>query len=485
MSSTSALPSLPNLNNAHVVVVGDVMVDRYWHGDATRVSQEAPVPVMDIGHVEDRPGGAANVALNVAALGAACTLIGVVGDDAAAESLRQTLSAAGVNCEFVVAQEFATITKVRVIAQQQQVLRADFETTVPRMVADDVAYRLASVLHIAAQEDRAVNALVLEDYEKGTLVDPQSLIEQADQAQFPVIVDPKHKPLSAWAGAAVVKPNEQELRRWLEHWPSDAELPAELERLRNEYDIGALVVTRGSVGIVVADGAAVPLQVPARRVDVFDVTGAGDTVAATLAAAIAGGLGVRPAARLANLAASIAVTRTGTVAVSAPELRALAQQEGRADRGLLMPEQLLEFAQRARADKQTIVFTNGCFDILHAGHVAYLEEARALGDRLVVAINADDSVTRLKGEGRPVNSLERRAAVLAALSSVDWVVAFAEDTPENLLRALQPEVLVKGGDYTTDTVVGAEIVQGYGGEVAVLSLVDGVSTTKIVDQLRG
>ena len=194
---------------------------------------------------------------------------------------------------------------------------------------------------------------------------------------------------------------------------------------------------------------------------------------------------MRPAARLANLAASIAVTRTGTVAVSAPELRALAQQEGRADRGLLMPEQLLEFAQRARADKQTIVFTNGCFDILHAGHVAYLEEARALGDRLVVAINADDSVTRLKGEGRPVNSLERRAAVLAALSSVDWVVAFAEDTPENLLRALQPEVLVKGGDYTTDTVVGAEIVQGYGGEVAVLSLVDGVSTTKIVDQLRG
>jgi len=178
------------------------------------------------------------------------------------------------------------------------------------------------------------------------------------------------------------------------------------------------------------------------------------------------------------------VTRTGTVAVSAPELRTLAQEEGRSDRGLLTTEQLLEFARRARADEQTIVFTNGCFDILHAGHVAYLEEARALGDRLVVAINTDDSVTRLKGAGRPVNSLERRAAVLAALSAVDWVVAFAEDTPENLLTALQPEVLVKGGDYTTETVVGAEIVMGYGGKVTVLSLVDGVSTTKIVDQLR-
>jgi len=484
VSPSSALPSLPNLNQSHVVVVGDVMVDRYWHGDATRVSQEAPVPVMDIRQVEDRPGGAANVALNVAALGAECTLIGVVGDDAAAENLGQTLSAAGVNCEFVVAQDFATITKVRVISQQQQVLRADFETSVPRIAADDVAYRLASVLRIAAQENRKVNALVLEDYEKGTLVEPQALIQQASQSKIPVIVDPKHKPLSAWAGAAVVKPNEQELRQWLEPWPSDANLPAELERLRDENNIGALLVTRGPLGLVVADGGATPLQIPARRVDVFDVTGAGDTVAATLAAAIAGGLGVRPATRLANLAASIAVTRTGTVAVSAPDLRTLAQEEGRSDRGLLTTEQLLEFARRARADEQTIVFTNGCFDILHAGHVAYLEEARALGDRLVVAINTDDSVTRLKGAGRPVNSLERRAAVLAALSAVDWVVAFAEDTPENLLTALQPEVLVKGGDYTTETVVGAEIVMGYGGKVTVLSLVDGVSTTKIVDQLR-
>lgn len=485
MSPTSALPSLPNLNQAHVVVVGDVMVDRYWHGNASRVSQEAPVPVVDVGRVEDRPGGAANVALNIAALGAACTLIGVVGDDAAAESLRQTLGAAGVNCEFIVAQEFSTITKVRVISQQQQVLRADFETTVPRLAADDVAYRLASVLRIAAQEKREVNSLVLEDYEKGTLVDPAGLIKQAKDAKVPVVVDPKHKPLSAWAGAAVVKPNEQELRQWLVPWPSDADLPAELERLRHENSLGALVLTRGSVGVVVADGAAVPLQIPARQVDVFDVTGAGDTVAATLAAAIAGGLGVRPATRLANLAASIAVTRTGTVAVSAPELRALAQAEARSDRGLLKLEQLLEFADRARANKQSIVFTNGCFDILHAGHVAYLEEARALGDRLVVAINADDSVTRLKGDGRPVNSLQRRAAVLAALSAVDWVVSFAEDTPENLLRVLKPEVLVKGGDYTPNTVVGAEIVREYGGEVAVLSLVDGVSTTTIVDKLRG
>ena len=301
---------------------------------------------------------------------------------------------------------------------------------------------------------------------------------------MPVIVDPKHKPLADFAGASIVKPNEAELRRWLPELADDAEFIGQLEALRAANAIGALVATRGSQGLVVADGADAPLQLPARQVDVFDVTGAGDTVAATLATAVAAGLDVRASARLANLAASIAVTRAGTVAVSAPELRALAETESRTDRGLIQQSQLIEFAGRARARNERIVFTNGCFDILHAGHVAYLEEARALGDRLVVAINSDASVTRLKGAGRPVNSLTRRAQVLAALSAVDWVVAFDEDTPEALLRRLQPEVLVKGGDYTPETVVGAEIVQGYGGKVAVLSLVENLSTTAIVNQLR-
>ena len=479
MTATSMLPSLPNLSDTHVVVVGDVMVDRYWYGSADRVSQEAPVPVVDVRRVEDRPGGAANVALNVAALGARCTLVGVVGDDQAAKNLRTTLTAAGVACEFVVAENFSTITKVRIISQQQQLLRADFETLIPQQAAGELGSRLADVLAAAS-----VQALVIEDYEKGTVTDPQAMIAAGAEAGAAVIVDPKHKPLSAFAGATVLKPNEAELQQWLSPWPDDAELPAALEQLRSENNIGALVVTRGARGLVVADGAVTPLQVPARRVDVFDVTGAGDTVAATLAVAIAGGLAVRPATRLANLAASIAVTRTGTVAVSAPELRALAESEARSDRGLLATDQLLEFAQRAREADQKIVFTNGCFDILHAGHVAYLQEARALGDRLVVAINADESVTRLKGAGRPVNTLERRAQVLAALGAVDWVVSFSQDTPENLLRELRPDVLVKGGDYTAATVVGADIVRAYGGEVAVLSLVDGLSTTSIVDRLR-
>ena len=251
MTATSALPSLPNLAESHVVVVGDVMVDRYWYGAAERVSQEAPVAVVDVERVEDRPGGAANVALNVAALGARCTLIGVVGDDAAAENLRATLGAAGVACEFVVAQNFSTITKVRVISQQQQLLRADFETQVPSDAASDLHYRLASVLTAAETDDSAgVQALVIEDYEKGTIVDAQPLIMAATEANAPVIVDPKHKPLSAFAGAALVKPNEVELRQWLEPMPDDGELPAALEKLRADNDIGALVVTRGSRGPV-------------------------------------------------------------------------------------------------------------------------------------------------------------------------------------------------------------------------------------------
>jgi D-beta-D-heptose 7-phosphate kinase/D-beta-D-heptose 1-phosphate adenosyltransferase len=472
-----ALPKLPNLASTHVIVVGDLMVDRYWHGAAERVSQEAPVPVVAINTVEERPGGAANVALNVVALGAGCTLIGVVGDDPTGARLEATLQAAGVRCEFVRAEQFETITKIRIMGQGQQMLRADFESQVPPAAAQAVVERLQQCMNAA------VDAVVIEDYEKGTIDDAQALISLC--GTLPVVVDPKNKPLAAFRGAAVVKPNEAELRQWLLPWPSEADLPGQLERLRATHQIGAIVLTRGVRGMLVADGQSTPLQLPARHADVFDVTGAGDTVAATLAACLAAKLPLRAAARLANLAASLAVAKAGTAAISAPELRALIDTEERSDRGLLSNAQLLEFAGRARAAGQRIVFTNGCFDILHAGHVTYLQEARALGDRLVVAINDDAAVTRLKGVGRPVNSLARRAQVLAALAAVDWVVAFSEDTPERLLAELQPEMLVKGGDYTPGTVVGADVVEGYGGEVRVLSLVEEISTTRIVDRLRG
>ena len=476
MAAQTMLPEYPRLDGQLVVVVGDLMVDRYWYGHTSRISQEAPVPVVEVARVEDRPGGAANVALNLAALGARCVLIGVAGQDLAARELIAKLTAAGVECDVVQVAGFETLTKVRLISQQQQVMRADFEQEVPATAAAQISARLAQHVSSAA-------AVVIEDYDKGTIADPQALI--ATCAETPVVVDPKSKPCADFAGASLVKPNEAELRQWLTPWPQETELVPALDELRRRHNIAAFVVTRGSEGMLIVDDQAEALHLPARRVDVFDVTGAGDTVAATLALAIAAGHKVRAAARLANLAASIAVAQIGTAAVSAPQLRALLEREQRADRGVLANDQLLDFAQRARADGERIVFTNGCFDILHAGHVAYLREARELGDRLVVAINDDASVARLKGEGRPVNSLAQRGQVLAALAVVDWVVAFTEDTPDRLLQQLKPELLVKGGDYSIDEVVGADLVRSYGGEIRVLALVDGVSTTGIVSALKG
>ena len=468
---------LPSLQAVHVVVVGDVMLDRYWFGDAHRVSQEAPVPVVNVTSIEDRPGGAANVALNIASLGARCTLIGVVGDDEAARALEDTLTAAGVSCDFVVSENNATVIKLRVLSQKQQLLRTDFESPLRSDVGDLIGHKLGQHLGDAT-------AVVLQDYDKGVLSAPQGLIEQARRAGVPVIVDPKHKPFSSYAGASLIKPNAQEFEIAVGPWKDDDDLLRKARMLAVEHDFDALVITRGGAGMTVVEMDGSHQHIPGRPVDVFDVTGAGDTAAAVLA--VGRSLGWQPVAcaQLANVASGIVVGKTGTAAVTGPELARALALENRNDRGIMSRAQLADSVQQAQTAAEKIVFTNGCFDILHAGHVAYLEEARALGDRLIVAVNDDASVLRLKGKGRPVNPLEQRQRVLAGLSAVDWIVSFSEDTPEALLQLLQPDILVKGGDYPIDEVVGAEIVQGYGGRVEVLSLVDDCSTTAIVERIQ-
>ncbi|WP_332825932.1 D-glycero-beta-D-manno-heptose 1-phosphate adenylyltransferase, partial [Ramlibacter sp.] len=264
----------------------------------------------------------------------------------------------------------------------------------------------------------------------------------------------------------------------------EAELVAKGAKLMRELELGALLVTRGEHGMTLLRPEHAPLHLPARAREVFDVTGAGDTVISTLAASLAADEELPQAVALANLAAGIVVGKLGTAAISAPELRRAVQREQGSERGVLSLEQLLVAIDDARAHGEKIVFTNGCFDILHAGHVTYLEQARAQGDRLVLAVNDDASVSRLKGPGRPINSVDRRMAVLAGLGAVDWVVSFSEDTPERLLKQVQPDVLVKGGDYGIDQVVGADIVSAYGGEVRVLGLVENSSTTAIVEKIR-
>jgi D-beta-D-heptose 7-phosphate kinase/D-beta-D-heptose 1-phosphate adenosyltransferase len=468
---------LPSLQDVHIVVVGDVMLDRYWFGEARRVSQEAPVPVVAVDQVENRPGGAANVALNVVSLGARCTLIGAVGEDEAAVSLRETLEAAGVRCAFLPVPGWSTVIKLRVVSQKQQLLRTDFEAPLPENLSDRLAPLVQECLADAA-------VLVLQDYDKGTLTDPARLVGLAVSRSCPVVVDPKLKPFSAYRGSTIVKPNVAEFEHAVGPCRDDDELLEKACALACEHQIGSLVITRGGRGSTVVQADGTHQHIPARPVDVFDVTGAGDTSAAALAVAQAVGWNPVDSARVANVASGIVVGKTGTSVVTGPELARALDTDDRPDRGVLNRSQLADSVSRARQAGEVIVFTNGCFDILHAGHVAYLEEARSLGDRLVVAVNDDASVRRLKGVGRPVNPLDQRLRVLSGLAAVDWVVGFEEDTPESLLELLAPDVLAKGGDYGADEVVGADIVTSRGGRVRVLSLVEDCSTTAIVDRIQ-
>ncbi|WP_375740447.1 bifunctional D-glycero-beta-D-manno-heptose-7-phosphate kinase/D-glycero-beta-D-manno-heptose 1-phosphate adenylyltransferase HldE [Pseudomonas boanensis] len=468
--------SMPRFDQAPVLVVGDVMLDRYWHGGTSRISPEAPVPVVKVEQIEDRPGGAANVALNIAALGAPATLIGITGTDEAADSLTDSLQAAGVAVHFQRRAQQPTIVKLRVLSRHQQLLRMDFEQafdTDAEAVASDVE-RLLSTAKV----------LVLSDYGKGALKNHQVLIQAARRAGVPVLADPKGKDFGIYRGASLITPNLSEFEAIVGSCADEADLVAKGAALMQELELGALLVTRGEHGMTLLRPGHQALHLPARAREVFDVTGAGDTVISTLAAALAAGEDLPQAVALANLAAGIVVGKLGTAAISAPELRRAVQREQGSERGVLGLEQLLVAIEDARAHGEKIVFTNGCFDILHAGHVTYLEQARAQGDRLVLAVNDDASVSRLKGPGRPINSVERRMAVLAGLGAVDWVVSFTEDTPERLLAQIKPDVLVKGGDYGIDQVVGADIVRAYGGEVRVLGLVENSSTTAIVNRIR-
>lgn len=469
---------MPHFEQAHVLVLGDIMLDRYWEGGTSRISPEAPVPVVKVEQIKDRPGGAGNVALNIAALGAGARLGGYTGDDEMADSLQDMLVGAGVDCAFTRVAELPTITKLRVISRHQQLIRLDFEEADLSSAGPPLATSLAGQL-------QGCGALVLSDYAKGALEDPGPLIAAAREAGIPVLVDPKGTDFARYRGATLLTPNLHEFEAVVGACPTETELVSRGELLMRELDLAALLVTRGEHGMTLLRPGEEELHLPARAREVFDVTGAGDTVIAVLASAVAAGAELPQAVGLANVAASIVVGKLGTAAVSAPELRRAVQQEQGSERGAVSLEQLQVAVADARSHGERVVFTNGCFDIIHAGHVSYLEQARQLGDRLVVAVNSDDSVRRLKGKGRPINPQDRRMAVLAGLEAVDWVVCFSADTPRSLLEVLQPDILAKGGDYAgKEDVVGWEIVEAYGGEVQVLGVVDSVSTTAIVNKIQ-
>ena len=468
---------MPPFQQAKLLVIGDVMLDRYLHGAASRISPEAPVPVVQVGNQEDRPGGAGNVALNIAALGSAATLIGVVGKDDNAQDLESRLTAAGVYCEFLKSEDKPTITKLRVISQHQQLIRLDFEEKFDEKDVADLQSLAKSLLPRA-------QVLVLSDYAKGALQDVAALIELARKQNIPIIVDPKGTDFKKYRGSTLITPNFSEFEAVVGTCANEEELVKKGLKLMSDLELQAILITRGEHGMTLLLPDSEELHLPARAREVFDVTGAGDTVISVLASALAAGDSLADATGIANLAAGLVVGKLGTAAISGPELRRAILAEQDSGMGVMTAEQLNIAVHDAKAHGEKIVFTNGCFDIIHAGHVGYLSEAKKLGDRLVVAINADDSVSRLKGAGRPINPVDRRMAVLDGLEAVDWVVNFEEDTPEALLKSLQPDILVKGGDYSLEQVVGGEYVLSYGGEVKALEFLDDCSTSAIVEKMK-
>lgn len=465
----------PDYHSAKVAVIGDIMLDRYFYGDVTRISPEAPVPVVQINHEECSPGGAANVAVNLVSLGATTSLAGLVGDDANADQLQAQLNSINVACELY-RSTTATTVKSRIMGGKQQFLRMDFESIFNDKDWPPLWARVQQNLIDA-------NIIVLSDYNKGTLSNCQTVIDYGAKNNIPVVVDPKGSDFTRYSGAALLTPNLTEFIEIVGPVESEQDMAVKAQRLIKQLNIGNLLVTRSEKGMTLFRPDQDPFHLPALSKEVADVTGAGDTVIATVAASLAAGADMETAVRLSNIAASNVVSKIGTNAITAPELE-LAFLNTQQNHGTLSVEQLRLAVELAKSNGEKVVFTNGCFDILHAGHVAYLQQARALGDRLIVAINSDESVTKIKGEGRPINSLERRLAVLEGLQSVNWVSCFEGDTPEQLIAELQPCILVKGGDYTEEQVVGREIVEGYGGEVRVMSLVSDCSTTGIINKTQ-
>jgi len=468
--------TIPDFSQLRILVVGDAMLDEYWFGDTARISPEAPVPVVQTRVIEQRPGGAANVALNIAALGGQVQLLTIVGDDQRADDLSGLLADRGVQCDFITAVGLPTSHKLRVLSRNQQLIRLDSEEPLAGYEGD--------VQNAFGGRLDSIDAIVLSDYGKGTLNQIEPLIALAHAKKVPVLVDPKGVDFERYRGASVITPNQHEFEAVVGKAQNEDDFRTNGETLRSRLGLEALLVTRGDRGMTLFTAAAQPLDLAAQAREVFDVTGAGDTVIGLMAAGVGRGLSWADSAALANLGAGLVVRKIGVATVSASELSLALHRRGAGGRGVVSAEQLQTLIDEAHTRNERVVMTNGCFDLLHVGHVSYLEEAKGLGDRLIVAVNDDASVQQIKGSARPISPLTDRMAVLAALAAVDWVVPFSEITPENLISRLLPDILVKGGDYRIDEIVGGPAVIDNGGEVRVLSLIEGRSTSALIEAIK-
>ena len=470
------------LNDVNILVVGDVMLDRYWHGDTARVSPEAPVPIVKVSDFEDKAGGAANVAKNIVHLGANASLLGIVGDDDNGQSLKASLEKDGISSLLVKQDQAPTITKIRVLSRSQQVVRLDIEQSFSQQHADLLSAEFEALID-------QFEMVLFSDYNKGSLANIGSMINVAKKAGKTVLVDPKSKDLADYAGADFVTPNLTEYYAAGGIAGDEEQIDHCAKQIIADCKIGAMLLTRSERGM----SLITPIEkhdYPAQTLEVADVTGAGDTVISTLAVMLGTQMPVPKAVEIANIAAGITVTRLGAATVSPEELssRLTAYLESTGERYHPPIDEVFQRIDQARRRGDKIVFTNGCFDILHAGHVRYLAQAKTRGDKLVVGLNNDDSISRLKGADRPINTLEERATVLTALASVDWIIPFGaadeNDTPANLIQKLKPDVLVKGGDYSIDEIAGADFVLANGGTVEVLEFINNCSTSSVISKIK-
>lgn len=469
---------IPSFQSVRVLVVGDVMLDRYWSGDTSRISPEAPVPIVHIKNLDERPGGAGNVALNVAALGAHVDLLSVCGNDEAGDTLEKKLRHAGVNCYLYKASKSPTVTKLRILSLHQQLIRLDFEEA-------PYQFEHSNLKQLFEQKVAHCDVVILSDYGKGCLDEVQGIIQLARKADKPIFIDPKGNDFSIYQGATALTPNRKEFEAVVGRCENEEVLVDKGTQLLKNHNFQAVLITRGEQGMTLIRQDQPEVYFPAYAKQVYDVTGAGDTAIACLALTYAVQADLVQSAQLANIAASIVVGKLGAATVSPAELRRAIQIQQLSFHGGVLTEDELQIAVAdAKTHDEKIIMTGGCFDILHAGHVAYLEQAKRLGDRLIVAVNDDASVYKLKGSGRPINKLANRMAVLAGLNVVDWVVAFSEATPERLIKLLLPDIWVKASDYQVDDLPEAKIIQEYGGQIKLLDFVDGCSTSTIISKIQ-
>tara|TARA_Y100000034_G_scaffold6550_1_gene7211 strand:+ start:2204 stop:3646 length:1443 start_codon:yes stop_codon:yes gene_type:complete len=470
------------LSQAKILVVGDVMLDRYWHGDTGRISPEAPVPVVKVSKLEDKAGGAANVAKNIAYLDGQVSLLGIIGNDDNGSSLQTLLKNEKINSQLITQDDAPTIAKMRVISRHQQVVRLDLEETFLEAHSELLLQKLTEIV-----DD--FDVVVFSDYNKGSLAKIGEMIKVAKAAGKTVLVDPKSKQLADYRGADFITPNLNEYTAAGGIKGGEQVLADCARKIISECGIGAMLLTRSEQGMSLITPSE-KHDFAAQVLEVSDVTGAGDTVIATLAVMLGTGMPAKQAVEIANVAAGLVVAKLGAATVSPEELSAKLTQYLRetGEQYQAPTQEILHHIELARQRGEKIVFTNGCFDILHAGHVRYLAQAKARGDKLVVGLNNDASISRLKGPERPINPLDERATVIGALASVDWVIPFGaveeNDTPAKLIEQVKPDVLVKGGDYKVEEIAGADFVLANGGTVEVLEFVNGCSTSNVIKKIQ-